>query len=450
MTFTNLESKIQHFGGALQMLRSSSAPSYPFPIPSEQTNWRDEQRAWKEDGILYDITNFGTDVYFTGPDLKKLFTDVATNGFTTFGTNKARRLVAVNYDGYLIDDAILFGLDNEEYVSVGAPTAANWITYHAEVENYRVEIVRDEPIPVGSSLRKRYFRYLLQGPATLEALRKASDGTLPDIKFFTVGDLRVDGLPVRALNHTMSGVPGDEHTGFEVYGPVQYAERVKRAILDAGSELGMIEGGAISYPSSAVESGWLSPLPAIFSGSDMRPYRQWLGVDNLEVFSSVGGSFDSTCIQDYYVTPWELGYGKSVNLNHDFVGKEGLLKRRDDQSREKVWLQWNNDDVARTQYSSLYDAEPAKFIGAPMAVYSSYQYDTVTVDGKSVGWSGWAGYTANMRSYASLSVVDRAIAVDGKEVVLTWGEPAHRHRRANVEQHVQTEIRATIRTNSPV
>jgi vanillate/3-O-methylgallate O-demethylase len=444
MTKESLEKKIQDAGGSLELMRNLQVGEFSFPIPSEITNWRDEQRKWVDESILYDISLFGCNMFFKGPDVKKLFTETAVNNFSKFGKNKAKQLVVVNYEGYLIDDSILFALEDDEYVSVGSQMAPNWIRFHAERDGYDVQITEEGPI------EKRLFRFIVQGPTALEAIRKASGGTLPDIRFFGIDEFTIGGFQVHALNHTMSGIPGDAKSGLEIYGPFEYAEEVKTALLEAGKEFGLQEGGAESYPTSTVESGWLGmPVPAIFSGPQYLEYREWLDENCWEANSSLGGSFVTENVEDYYVTPYELGLGKTVNFDHEFIGKKGLLERREDQTRTKVWLVWNNEDVTRVIASSLFDETPAKYLAIPTPNYSSYNYDAVQIDGETIGWSGWSAYTVNMGHVASLAVVDLAHAQDGKEVTLIWGEPNGGSARPGVERHKQSEIRATIHTTPP-
>ena len=43
----------------------------------------------------------------------------------------------------------------------------------------------------------------------------------------------------------------------------------------------------------------------------MKSYREWLPAEGYEGGGSIGGSFDSANIEDYYLTPYELGYGRS-------------------------------------------------------------------------------------------------------------------------------------------
>ncbi len=63
------------------------------------------------------------------------------------------------------------------------------------------------------------------------------------------------------------------------------------------------------------------PLPAIYDGEAMKPYREWLNTYFLETIASLGGSFVSDSIADYYVDPIEVGYGSLVDFNRDFIGR---------------------------------------------------------------------------------------------------------------------------------
>ncbi len=63
--------------------------------------------------------------------------------------------------------------------------------------------------------------------------------------------------------------------------------------------------------------------------------------------ASLGGSFYSDDIGDYYLTPYDLGYGPFVKFDHDFVGRAALEKMAGNQKRKKVTLVWNGEDVER-------------------------------------------------------------------------------------------------------
>ena len=62
----------------------------------------------------------------------------------------------------------------------------------------------------------------------------------------------------------------------------------------------------------------------------MKAYREWLPADGYEATGSLGGSFYSDDIEDYYLTPYDLGYGPFVKFDHDFIGREALEQMADE------------------------------------------------------------------------------------------------------------------------
>ena len=48
-------------------------------------------------------------------------------------------------------------------------------------------------------------------------------------RFFNIGEFVIAGCTIKALNHTMSGVPGQEMTGLEMTGPSEQGPEVMAA-----------------------------------------------------------------------------------------------------------------------------------------------------------------------------------------------------------------------------
>ena len=435
----SLEDKLQAHGNPVDMLRNAQVGGYAFPFPGEYTNWRDEQEAWQNSVVLFDQSFHMTDVYFEGPDVRRLVSDIGVNSLKNFGANKAKQLVACNYDGHVIGDAILFGHADDKISIVGRPSVGNWAEFHARNGDYDVEITRDERT-VSNDGSRMIYRYQIQGPNALDLIKAVHEGEFPDIKFFNLGDLKIAGRKVRALNHNMSRMGG-----LELHGPVEDREAILEALLAAGDQFGLKLGGSRAYATVSPESGWIpSPMPAIYAGDKMKPYRKWLSADGFEANASLGGSFYSDKIEDYYQTPWDLGYGRHINFDHDFIGREALEKMAGQPHRRKVWLRWNKDDVLRVMGSQLGAGDRYKYMETPNAYYAILPFDKVTSGGELVGLSTYTVYTANVRSWFSLAMIDEAAAVDGAEVSVTWGEEDGGSSKPIVERHVQTDIRAEV------
>jgi vanillate/3-O-methylgallate O-demethylase len=443
MSQKSLEDVLKTVSSPIELLRNSKIGPYVYPkVPSEFTNWRDEQHAWRDTSALFDQSHHMTDVYFEGPDVIKLLSALGVNSFSNFDVNKAKQFVACNHDGYVIGDAILFGLAENKVSLVGRPSVMNWVQFHAETGGYKVKVERDERSAVNPTGRKLY-RFQVQGPTALKVLEKANGGPLPKIKFFNMGEVTIAGHKVRALHHGMSGVPG-----LELFGPSQEGEEVRAALVRAGEEFGLRQVGSRAYATNTLESGWIPcPLPAIFTGDQMKAYRQWLPANWYEATGSLGGSYYANSITDYYLTPHDLGYGPHVKFDHDFIGRAALEKMGSSPKRKKVTLAWNGDDVARVFGTIFRKGSAAKYIDLPLSNYATWPYDKVLKDGKIVGVSTFSGYSANEASMLSLAVMDIAQSEPGTEVTLVWGEEGGGSMKPVVERHTQAEIRAIV---SPV
>jgi vanillate/3-O-methylgallate O-demethylase len=256
----------------------------------------------------------------------------------------------------VIGDAILFYLADQSFNIVGRPPVANWVQYHVETGKYNATVERDERSAQNQGRRKA-FRFQIQGPNALKVMEAVTGGAVPDIKFFHMDVFPIAGLKVRALRHGMVGQPG-----WELWGPWDQGDQVREALLQAGKAFGIRQVGARTYPTSTIESGWIpSPLPAVYTGDDMKPYREWLKATSYEAMASLGGSFMSGNIEDYYLTPHELGYGPIVKFDHDFVGR-AALEAMPAPRRQKVTFVWNGDDVARALGTLFHAGANAKYI----------------------------------------------------------------------------------------
>lgn len=445
---SSLEAKVQHSGDVVRMLRDSPSGRFHFPYPDEYTTWQDEQAAWTETAVLFDQSHHMTDVYFTGPDVVQLLTDTGTNSFQGFGRNRAKHFVACTDAGQIIGTAVLFGLERDQVSLVGPAAAANWVQYQAETGGYDVEIVRDERSADKPGQPRLTFRYEIEGPTAWQIVEKAHGRPLERIPFFRMGDITLGGRPVRALVHTMVGVPGAETMGLELQGDAADGPACLEALLAAGEEYGLLRGGALAYYTGSLEAGYLAqPVPAIYTGEQLKQYREWLPADGYEGKLSIGGSFRSERIEDYYVTPWEFGYEHLVKFDHDFIGRDALQERAKEPPMKKVWLRWNDADATRVYASSLFaNGDRAKFLSTPLARYARVMCDAIERDGRRIGIANMAGYTVNIGSWASIGMVDAAEAQDGAEVEIIWGEENGGTRKLTVERHAQTRVRATVST----
>jgi vanillate/3-O-methylgallate O-demethylase len=448
MSARNLEEVLRASGNIVEMLRNSQIGAYVYPVVApEFHNWRSEQWAWQHSAVLFDQSHHMVNLYVRGKDALKLISDTAINTMKGWAVNKAKQYVPTTPYGHVIGDGIIFWLAEEEFVYVGRAPASNWLRYQAQVGSYDVQLEHDDrspPRPMGKPVTRFCWRFQIQGPNAWAIIEKLNGGPLEQLKFFNMSTMNIAGKTVRTLRHGMSGAPG-----LEIWGPYAEQEEIRAAILAAGKDFGMVPCGSRAYPSNTLESGWIpSPLPAIYTGDKLKAYREWLGADSYEATGAIGGSFVSNNIEDYYLNPWELGYGPFVKFDHDFHGREALEALKPEQQRHKVTLAWHHEDMAKIM-ASLFDpdGDQYKFFDVPLANYASSNYDRVVdAGGRTVGVSMFTGYSYNEKQALSLATIDHEIPV-GTELRVVWGEENGGTRKTTVEPHKQIEVRAVV---SPV
>ena len=407
MSQQNLESLLKSAGNTVDMLRNSRIGAYVYPVvPSEFYNWRDEQRAWRETAVLFDQTHHMAELTVKGPDALKLISYTTINSFNNFaveqgqadGARQLRRLCHRRRHPVL---------SRQGRAAVCRPRAVGELDAISR---------RDRRLQGGPDPRRPLaFASARQGgdaaPLSLpdagtecrQSAGKAQRRTDPRRQVLHHGCHQHQGPQGARLRHGMAGAPG-----LEIWGPYAEGDEIRDAILEAGQEFGLVPVGSRAYASNTLESGWIpSPLPAVYTGEKMKKYREWLPAGGYEGTGSIGGSFVSKNIEDYYMTPYELGYGPFVKFDHDFIGREALEKMAKEPHRKKVTFAWNGEDCGKI-YASLFmpGTEHYKFLDLPIANYASSSYDKVMMGGKVVGLSMFGGYSYNERSVLSLGVVD--------------------------------------------
>lgn len=409
------------------------------PVPPEQSNWRDEQRAWRETAVLFDQSHHMPELFLSGPGALALIRRLGVNSVENLNPGIAKQFVACNSRGQMIGECMLHDLGGSYELISGKPIL-NWVQFHAETGGYDVMIRRDEATWENSTGRTK-FRFGMDGPNAWSIFREAVEDDVPQLKFFHCAPVKIAGTEVLALRHGMAG-----HRGVEISGPFADGEKVRKRILDCGAQYGLRPGGAKAYFSAAVESGWISyPLPAIYRGSDEAAYRAWLPADAWEARFQIGGSFRPANIEDYYTTPYDLGLGRIVRFDHDFIGAEALERLSAAPPRTKVALEWRSEDVAKVFSSQLGPGPVFKSIEFPTSDYAQIQRDMVhSPSGNLVGLSTHGAYSVNERAAVSYGIVDREFAEPGTELLITWGEANGGSRKLSVERHSQTSIRATV------
>lgn len=442
----SLQEAIEKAGSPMRLLWKPNNPLWSVPVlQPEYVGWRREQASYSDGAAFSDLSHHMSDLFIEGPDATRLLREVSANNYEDFVIGQAKQFVPVTQKGLIITDGILLKNSEAHYNLSGVPASQNWVRYHGITGNYDVRFEVDPD----SSVRKdgappRLFRYQIQGPRALDVVERCFGGPLPKTKFFHSTPVSLGQCHFRAFRHGMAGTPG-----YEFIGEWKDADFVKEALLKAGEDAGMVHIGGKAYFTNGIESGWIpTPTPAIYSDPELEDYRRFVSLFSFEGMRGLSGSYYSDRIEDYYVSPYELGYGRSIAFNHEFIGREALEKSRDNKAnRVKVTLVFDPQDV-NTVFGKDHD-----FI-------LSYARHRVESGGGLIGMTFYSAYIDPAGTMLALALVAPEHAQPGMPVTVTWGEhPGHGtdpeaelgfpRLRATVQVSPYSEVaRTTYRSNA--
>ncbi|MBR1177139.1 aminomethyltransferase family protein [Bradyrhizobium sp. KB893862 SZCCT0404] len=399
----------------------------------EYTDWIDESESWKR-GCYLGEWSFLDELHVSGPQALQLFSDFAVNSFAKFAIGQAKHIICCNQDGKIIGEGILMrlGVEAFEFQALGPVTP--WLEYQLRKGRYDAEW----------QYRVSKFKFQVQGPSSVEVLEKLVGPRLRDVRFMHQHTFQVAGHATLFLRQGMAG-----EIGFELQGPLVHARDVRKAILAAGSEVGIRRLGSrtamINHLEACFPTVTHDYLPAVCEPNEREFYEDLLQRERVGILDfrkwtldgclKVTGSFEADQVSAWYRSPVEFGWSKNVKFDHDFYGRAALEREIANPRRKIMTLIWNADDCREVQ-GSLFRAgsEPYDFMDMPRQQRFSMDANSVLAGEKEVGVATSRSFSYTFRQMMSHCVIDLDMSAVGTEVEVVWGNPGRRQKR----------IRATV------
>lgn len=400
--------------------------------PLEYTGWKDEQMSWKTTCYIGDWS-FVTQIRVIGPDALRLFSDLSINSFAAHPIGKAKHCVMCDEDGKVIADGVLLRHGEQDFEFEASNT--QWVLYNLKTGGYDAQA-------------QFSFTHKLQvsGPNSLALLEKLTNTTLRDVKFMDTKVVPIHGHEVIFLRQGMAG-----EIGFELHGPIEQHSAIYQAVFEAGQEFGIKRLGRRTIQINHLEACY--PTTGIhywnaLSGDKYEDYRrfmdenvpdEWLGGPfagplKYNFPTSIMGSWDGDNLEELYRSPIEMGWGKSIKFDHDFIGRAALEHELANPRRKVVTVEFNSEDMIAVYASHFGDGDVYQLFEMPHAPYVTNWTDWILKDGKKVGHATHPGYSYFFRKCLALSFVDIEHSEPGTDVTVLWGNPGQ----------PQIELRAKI------
>jgi aminomethyltransferase len=201
-------------------------------LPVQYTGVLDEHTACRTAAGLFDVSHMG-EVLVEGPDAEAFLQLLVTNNVAKIAVGQAQYSVMCNERGGIVDDLIVYRRGQDRYLVVvnasNTDKDFDWMRevrakHGAKLADFRLENVSAE-----------WTQIAIQGRKAQEILSKLTDTPLAPIKYYWFAEGKVLGSIPAILSRT--GYTGED--GFEVYVPWSEGPRVWRALLEAGTPLGL-------------------------------------------------------------------------------------------------------------------------------------------------------------------------------------------------------------------
>lgn len=263
-------------------LGAKMVPFAGFNMPVRYSSDIEEHQTVREGVGVFDVSHMG-EFIISGPKALDLIQKVTSNDASKLVIGQAQYSCFPNDRGGIVDDLIVYKLEEEKYMLVVNASNIekdwNWVKQHntmgADMKNISDEI----------SL------FAIQGPKAAEAVQSLTAVDFSAIKFyhFTVGDF------AGAKDVIISGTGYTGAGGFEIYVKNEDAERVWKAIFEAGKSHGIKPIGLGARDTLRLEMGYC------LYGNDIN---------------------DET-------SPLEAGLGWITKFTKDFINSENLKKQKE-------------------------------------------------------------------------------------------------------------------------
>ena len=214
-------------------------------MPVQYQGIKQEHMAVRNTAGLFDVSHMG-EFFVTGPNALDLIQKVTINDASKLVPGKAQYTAMCYEDGGIVDDLIVYMLEQENYLLV--VNASN-------IEKDFKWIEKQNSMGAGLENRSDSYSLLaLQGPKSPEILQKLTDTDVNGISFYSFTAGQVSGESGVIISAT--GYTGEK--GFELYIDNDKCDPLKiwDSLLDAGKEHGLEPAGLGARDTLRLEMGY--------------------------------------------------------------------------------------------------------------------------------------------------------------------------------------------------
>jgi len=263
-----------------------------FEMPIYFSSIKDEHLNVRKSVGLFDVSHM-SNVWITGKDAEKIISLTTVEDASKIPVGQSQYTEILRKDGTVIDDTIFMHLEKEKFMII--PNAGmneivtKWLEKIAKQHKMDVKI---------TDVSKDFVILAIQGPKSRDTLQKLTNTDLGKIGFFACQNIEIANVNC-IISHT--GYTGE--LGFELQiTPAEKAINVFNSIMEAGKEFNIKPIGLGARDTLRLEKCF------ILAGNEFEGGR----------------------------TPLEATLSWTISWEHDFIGKEALLKQKEKGDYERL------------------------------------------------------------------------------------------------------------------
>ncbi len=364
--------------------RAKLVPFAGWLMPLSYESERAEHAAVRSKVGLFDLSHMG-EIVVEGKDAGPYLDHHLVSNIGSIGLGQAKYTLCCDTDGGILEDLIVYRIGGDRYLLIVNAVNAQFMTDRLSK--------RDGFDVTAENISKDYALIALQGPRSFEILQKAVGGALPDLKYYSIAELAVNGIQSYVAR---TGYTGED--GFEILCPAEAAESMAELLYSAnGDDDKMTLCGLAARDSLRLEAG-------------MALYGNELSRE---------------------VNPFEAGLGRLVDFSKsgDFVGRDSLLAVKDiPPKRFLAGFVVDSGRPARHGYEIL----PPEVINRPAADNGK---DTLAIGNVTSG-----AVSPTLRKSIGMGYVDSDFCGEGRNLCIKIRDKAEAAKIVNLPFYVRKKV----------
>ena len=267
----------------------------------------------------------------TGEDAAAFLDYIFPNPIANLKVGKERYTTMLDENAEIIDDVVVLRLEEQKFwvSTLFVRQMIPW--FNTFSDGYRVTY---------RNITKEYQMYAVQGPKSLEMVNAIVECPVDHLKFFTIEDNMMDQIPVKVNRAGFTG----EKLGYELYIAADKAPILEEKLKEISPKFDAKQVTEFQI------MAWTLPTEAGFYY--MRDLR--------------------------HCNPFEVGLEKGINWDKEFVGRNALLKIKEEgPTREMVGFTIEEADVHMNPKSLGGPGNPVLVDGEEVGRVSKFNYSYV-------------------------------------------------------------------------